>query len=63
MAVSSKEFKRICLCEIAKYAWKILEVTQEGNKAMNSKLWMLTSKFEEEIKMNDDETFGEFLLS
>lgn len=60
MAVSPEEFKRISLCEIAKEAWEILEVTHEGTKIVkNSKLQMLTSKFEE-IRMKDDDTFNEY---
>ncbi|KAG2718398.1 hypothetical protein I3760_03G218400 [Carya illinoinensis] len=60
MAVSSEEFKRIFMCEIAKEAWDILEVTHEGTRIVkNSKLQMLTSKFEE-IKMLEDENFNDF---
>ncbi|KAG2674458.1 hypothetical protein I3760_13G136600 [Carya illinoinensis] len=60
MAVSSEEFKRISMCEIAKEAWDILEVTHEGTRIVkNSKLQMLTSKFEE-IKMLEDENFNDF---
>jgi hypothetical protein len=60
MAVSLEEFKRISLCEIATDAWEILEVTHEGTKIVkNSKLQMLTSKFEE-IRMKDDDTFDEY---
>jgi len=59
MVMSPEELKRISLCEIAKEAWEILEVTHEGTKAVkNFKLQMLTSKFEE-IGMKDDETFDE----
>jgi hypothetical protein len=46
--------------ESAKEAWQILETTHEGTKLVRSaKLQMLISKFEE-IKMLEDETFGEF---
>lgn len=48
MAVSLKQFKRISMCEIAKDARDILEVTHEGTKIVkNSKVQMLTSKFED----------------
>ncbi|KAG2720351.1 hypothetical protein I3760_02G031800 [Carya illinoinensis] len=60
MAVSSEEFKRISMCEIAKEAWDILDVTHEGTIIVkNSKLQMLTSKFEE-IKMLEGENFNDF---
>ncbi|KAG2667762.1 hypothetical protein I3760_15G130800 [Carya illinoinensis] len=60
MAVSPEEFKRISMCEIAKEAWDILEVTHEGTKIVkNSKLQLLTSKFEE-IKMLEEESFDDF---
>jgi hypothetical protein len=43
-----------------KDAWQILETTYEGTKLVKSaKLQMLISKFEE-IKMLEEETFGEF---
>ncbi|KAG2675601.1 hypothetical protein I3760_12G012400 [Carya illinoinensis] len=60
ITVSSEEFKRISMCEIAKEAWDILEVTHEGTRIVkNSKLQILTSKFEE-IKMLEDENFNDF---
>jgi hypothetical protein len=59
-ALSSSEFARISKCESSQEAWKILETTYEGTKLVKSaKLQMLILKFEE-IKMLDDETFGEF---
>jgi hypothetical protein len=59
-ALSPYEFARISNCEIAKDAWEILETTYEGTKLVKtSKLQMLISKFEE-IKMLEEETFGEF---
>jgi hypothetical protein len=59
-ALSPSEFARISNCEIAKDAWQILETTYEGTKLVKSgKLQMLISKFEE-IKMLEEETFGEF---
>jgi hypothetical protein len=58
--LSSSEFAKISNCESAKEAWQILETTYEGTKLVKSaKLQMLISKFEE-IKMLEDETFGEF---
>jgi hypothetical protein len=57
---SSSEFTKISNCGTAQEAWKILETTYEGTKLVKSaKLQMLISRFEE-IKMMDDETFGEF---
>jgi hypothetical protein len=57
---SPSEFARILNCESVKAAWQILETTYEGTKLVKSaKLQMLISKFEE-IKMLEEETFGEF---
>jgi hypothetical protein len=59
-ALSPSEFTRILNCEVAKDAWQILETTYECTKLVKSaKLQMLISKFEE-IKMLEEETFGEF---
>jgi hypothetical protein len=59
-ALSQSEFAKISNCESAKEAWQILETIYEGTKLVKSaKLQMLISKFEE-IKMLEDETFGEF---
>jgi hypothetical protein len=59
-ALSPFEFTRISNSESAKEAWEILETTYEGTKLVKSvKLQMLISRFEE-IKMMEDETFGEF---
>jgi hypothetical protein len=59
-ALSPSEFAKISNCESAKAAWQILETTYEGTKLVKSaKLQMLISKFEE-IKMLEEETFGEF---
>lgn len=59
-ALSQSKFARILNCESAQEAWKILETIYEGTKlAKSAKLQILISKFEE-IKMLDDETFGEF---
>jgi hypothetical protein len=59
-ALSPSEFAKISNCEFAQEAWKILETTYEGTKLVKSvKLQMLISRFEE-IKMLEEETFGEF---
>jgi hypothetical protein len=58
--LSLSEFSRISNNESTKEAWQILETTYEGIKLVKSaKLQMLISRFEE-IKMLEDETFGEF---
>ena len=58
--VSPNEFHRISHVKIAKEAWKILETTYEGTKKVkDTKLQMLTTKFEE-LKMGDDEAFDSF---
>ncbi|XP_022853916.1 uncharacterized protein LOC111375345, partial [Olea europaea var. sylvestris] len=60
MAVSPEEFRRVSMCETAKEVWDILETTHGGTKTVkNSKLQMLTSRFEK-MRMKDDETFDEF---
>jgi hypothetical protein len=47
-------------CGIAQETWEILETTYGGTKLVKSaKFQMLISRFEE-IKMLEDETFGEF---
>jgi hypothetical protein len=57
--LSPSEFAKISYCESAQEAWKILETTYEGTKLVKSaKLQMLISRFEE-IKMFEEETFGE----
>jgi hypothetical protein len=59
-ALSPSEFARISNCESTQEAWQILETTYEGTKFVKSvKLQMLISRFEE-IKMLEEETFGEF---
>jgi hypothetical protein len=59
-ALSPSEFAKISNCKSAKEAWQILETTYEGTKLVKSaKLQMLISRFEE-IKMLEEETFGEF---
>jgi len=60
MAVSVEEFRRVSMCETTKKVWVILETIHEGTKTVkNSKLQMLTTRFEE-IRMKDDESFDEF---
>jgi hypothetical protein len=57
--LSPSEFAKISNCESAQEAWQILE-TSEGTKLVKSaKFQMLISRFEE-IKMLEEETFGEF---
>ena len=57
---TNEEFKKISSTEVAKEAWTILETTYEGTKAVKTvKVQRLTSSFEE-IRMEEDETFGEF---
>ena len=58
--VSPDEFHRISHITIAKEAWEILETTYEGTKKVkNTKLQMLTTRFEE-LKMSEDESFDSF---
>ena len=58
--VSPDEFHRISHITVAKEAWEILETTYEGTKKVkDTKLQMLTTKFEE-LKMGDDESFDSF---
>ena len=58
--VSPDEFHRISHITVAKKAWEILETTYEGTKKVkDTKLQMLTNKFEE-LKMGDDESFDSF---
>ena len=58
--VSLDEFHRISHITVAKEAWEILEATYEGTKKVkDTKLQMLTTKFEE-LKMGDDESFDSF---
>jgi hypothetical protein len=59
-ALSPSDFASISNNESAQEAWQMLETTYEGTKLVKSaKLQMLISRFEE-IKMMEDETFGEF---
>jgi hypothetical protein len=59
-ALSPSEFAKISNYESDKEAWQILETTYEGTKLIKSaKLQMLISRFKE-IKMLEEETFGEF---
>jgi hypothetical protein len=58
--LSPSEFAKISNCESAQEAWQILETTYEGRKLVKYvKLQMLISRFED-IKMLEEETFGEF---
>ena len=58
--VSLDEFHRISHITIAKEAWQILETTYEGTKkVMDTKLQMLTTRFEE-LRMSEDESFDSF---
>ena len=58
--VSLDEFHRILHVETTEEAWTILETTYEGTKKVkDTKLQMLTSKFEE-LKMGDDKAFDSF---
>ena len=59
-AVSLDKFQRISHVTIAKEAWEVLETIYEGTKKVkNTKLQMLTTRFEE-LKMSEDESFDSF---
>ena len=59
-SVSPDEFHKISHIIVAKETWEILETTYEGTKKVkDTKLQMLTTKFEE-LKMGDDESFDSF---
>ena len=58
--VSLDEFHRIFHVTIAKEAWQILETTYEGTKKVkDTKLQMLTTRFEE-LKISEDDSFDSF---
>ena len=58
--VSPDEFHRISHITIAKEAWQILENTYEGTKKVkDTKLQMLTTRFEE-LRKSKDESFDSF---
>ena len=58
--VSPDEFHKISHITVAKETWEILETTYKGTKKVkDTKLQMLTTKFEE-LKMGDDESFDSF---
>ena len=58
--MSPDEFHRISHVKTAKEAWTILGMTYEGTKKVkDTKLQMLTTKFEE-LKMGDDKAFDSF---
>ena len=62
-AVSIEEFKRMSNVEVAYTACNILQTVHEGIKAIKiNKLQQLTSKFES-IRMSDDESFDNYMLS
>ena len=58
--VSPDEFHKISHITVANEAWEILETTyEETKKVKNTKLQMLTIRFEE-LKMSEDESFDSF---
>ena len=58
--VSLDEFYRIAYITITKEAWQKLETTYEGTKkAKDTKLQMITTRFEE-LEMSEDESFDSF---
>src|SRR6266487_6089845 len=61
--VDKNMFRLIKRCKVAKEAWEILITTQEGtSKVNNSRLQMLTTKFEE-LRMKEDESVHEFHMT
>ena len=61
--VDKNMFRLIKRCTQAKEAWEILRTTQEGtSKVKNSRLQMLTTKFEN-LKMKEDETVHDFYMT
>ena len=61
--VDKNMFRLIKRCTQAKEAWEILRTTQEGTaKVKNSRLQMLTTKFEN-LKMKEDETVHDFYMT
>ena len=59
-SVSPDEFHKISHMSIAKEAWQILETKYEGTKKVkDTKLQMLTTRFEE-LKISEDESFDSF---
>ena len=61
--VTNEEFKKISFTETAKEAWTILQTIYEETKAVKDlKLQRLTTSFEE-IKMEEDASFDEFMPS
>jgi hypothetical protein len=54
---AADEFIRISLCELAKDAWRILQVTHEGTEIVKFlKLQIFISKYDA-IRMQEEETF------
>ncbi len=61
--VDKNMFRLIKRCTEAKEAWEILITTQEGtSKVKNSRLQMLTTKFEN-LRMKEDETVHDFHMT
>ncbi|MCI10390.1 gag-protease polyprotein, partial [Trifolium medium] len=62
-AVDINMFKLIKKCTVAKEAWEILRVFNEGTKKVKmAKLQLLTTKFEN-LRMKDDEGIQEFHMN
>ncbi|CAM8877574.1 unnamed protein product [Rhodiola kirilowii] len=58
--VDGKNFKMISTCKIAKTAWDILQMANEGTaKVKISRMEKVTSKFQS-LKMKEDETIADF---
>ncbi|GAU41074.1 hypothetical protein TSUD_284440 [Trifolium subterraneum] len=61
--VDTNMFRLIKRCTVAKQAWEILITTQEGtSKVKNSRLQMLTTKFEN-LRMKEDESVHDFHMT
>ncbi|GAU37544.1 hypothetical protein TSUD_369920 [Trifolium subterraneum] len=61
--VDKNMFRLIKRCKIAKEAWDILKITQEGTaKVKISRLQILTRKFEN-LKMKEDESVHDFYMN
>jgi hypothetical protein len=61
--VEPNMFKLIKQCTVAKDAWQILEVYNEGTKKVKmAKLQLLTTKFEN-LRMKEDETIHDFHMN
>ena len=62
-AVMNEVFKKISSTETTKEAWTILQTTYEGTKAVKDSKFQRRNTSFEEIKMEEDESFNEFMLS